>query len=186
MRCTEAAKLLTPKPSYKPCLSITQIRRQVSRKVKLLAWGHTVSSSKSGSYDLRGFMNKLGIFVLREPPFIQPVRSVHSILNNKTTKNPLFKKKIGAIKMSRALSIPEALRILIFGSRTLPQSQILMGLDKFQRSQHICVKCICSRTIGNNSAEWLSGAQNSTHQSSLAYPLQRFMGPRRGGGLGGD
>lgn len=59
-----------------------------------------------------------------------------------------------------------------------------MSLDRFQRFQYICVKCICSRSIGNNSVEWLLGIQKATQGSSLAYPVQRFMGPQRGDVLG--
>lgn len=107
-------------------------------------------------------------------------------IKQQTNKTPWLKKKLEEVKMWRELGFPQALRILIFGLWTLSQSQILMSLDKFQRSQYICVKCICSRSIGNNSVEWLSRIQKATHWSSLAYPLQRFMGPQRGGGLGCD
>lgn len=102
------------------------------------------------------------------------------------TNKKLLVKKLEKIDTWRELGIPEAVQILIFGSWTLSQSQIQMSWGKFQRSQYICVKCTCSRSIGNNSAEWRSGIQKATHWPSLAHPLQRFMGPQRGGGLGWD
>lgn len=55
-----------------------------------------------------------------------------------------------------------------------------MSLNKFQRTQYICVKCICSRSLGNNSVEWLSATQKTHTSAQSGIPSAAIYGAIEG------
>ena len=123
------------------------------------------------------------VFILHEAPSIKCFRSVHSVLNKKTTKRPLLKKKLEKIKtwgMRYSSSFPDShLWVTNFAS--------VFNFDEsgqIPESHFICVKCICSRSIGNNSAERLSGTPNPHTSVQSGIPSGAIYGTTEGRGCG--